>query len=64
MAKLDRIWIERDLAEIGQKEAIRIDWDNDRQHRVEIEGDKPADLIRAMDFAVRLMKSELSNELI
>ena len=64
MAKLDRIWIERDLAEIGQKEAIRIDWDNARRHRIEIEGDKPADLIRAMDFAVRLMKSELSNELI
>ena len=64
MAKLDRIWIERDLAEIGQKEAIRIDWDNGRHHRIEIEGDKPVDLVRAMDFAVRLIKSELSNDLI
>ena len=64
MTKLDRIWIERDLAETGQNEAIRIDWDNDRHHRIEIEGDKPADLIKAMDLAVRMMNSDLSEDLI
>jgi len=58
MAKLKRIWIERDLADIGCKEAIHIAWDNDRHQRIELEGDTPKDMIKALDFAVRLLKSE------
>lgn len=62
MAKLDRIWIERDAAGIESNEAMRIDWDNDRHQRIEIKGDEPKDIIKALDFAVRLLKSEMANE--
>lgn len=55
MTKLERIWIEKDL----DNEAIRIDWDNDRHQRIEIKGNEPKDLIKALDFAVRLLKSEM-----
>jgi hypothetical protein len=58
MVKLDRIWIERGLSGSGENEAIRIDWDNDRHQRIEIKGNEPKDLIKALDFAVRLLKSE------
>ena len=61
MAKLERIWVERDLADIGENEAIRIDWDNDRHQRIEIKGDEPKDLIKALDFAVRLLRYEIRN---
>ena len=59
MTKLERIWIERDLASTGENEAIRIDWNNDRHQRIEIKGNEPKDLIKALDFAVRLLKSEM-----
>ncbi|WP_257282027.1 MULTISPECIES: hypothetical protein [unclassified Endozoicomonas] len=54
MTKLEKIWIEE-----NESNAIRIDWNNDRHQRIEIRGDKPEDIIKAMDFAVRLLKSEL-----
>ena len=56
MANLDRLYIERG------SNAIRIDWDNDRHQRIEIKGTEPHDLIKALDFAVRLLKSELNNK--
>lgn len=61
MAQLKDIWIERDLADVDDDspKALRIDWDNDRHQRIEIKGDEPVDLIKALDFAVRLLKSEM-----
>lgn len=58
MAKLEKIWIEQN----ADSKAIRIDWDNDRHQRIEIEGDQPKDLIKAMAFAVRLLKSEFRDK--
>lgn len=62
MTKLERIWIESGLGSTGGNEAIRIDWDNDRHQRIEIKGDKPEDLIKALDFAVRFLKSEMMDK--
>jgi hypothetical protein len=59
VAKLKALWIERDLAEIGEKEAIRIDWDNDRHQRIVIEGDDPESVSRALKEAGSLIAAEM-----
>ncbi len=64
MAQLKDIWVESDLADVDNcsPKALRIDWDNDRHHRIEIKGDEPKHLIKALDFAVRLLKSEMMHK--
>ena len=56
MAKLTKIWIER--AESGQ--AIRLDWDNDRHHRLVVKGDEPKDLALALKEAGAIVSSEMA----
>ena len=60
MAKLKEIWIERDLAGISEKEAIRIEWDNDRHQRIKVYGSRPIDLIHAFQQAVMVLENELA----
>ncbi|NCU32998.1 MAG: hypothetical protein EOM23_08735 [Candidatus Moranbacteria bacterium] len=59
MAKLKALWIEIDLAEIGGKKAIRIDWDNDRHQRIVIEGDDPESVSRSLKKAGSLIAAEI-----
>lgn len=61
MAKLKALWIERDLAEIGEKEAIRIDWDNNWQQRVVLKGDTPEALSRAFKEAGAIVAADMVN---
>ena len=60
MAELKKFWIERNVVEFKGNDAIRVDWDNDRHQRIEISGGSPKDVIQALGFAVRLLKSELN----
>lgn len=66
MAKLKKIWIERDLAKNDKEAAtaIRLDWDNGRHQRIEITGTSPIHLIEAFTDAMCELKSELSDRYI
>lgn len=55
MATLKKIWVEEN--EKGNS-AIRIDWDNDRHQRVEIEGDTPESVSAALKEAGALVNAE------
>lgn len=59
MAILKEIWIEHHA---GQKPAIRLDWDNDRHHRIELKGSKPFQVINALDEAVRVLAADLHKD--
>lgn len=64
MAKLKRIWVERDLSKIDEEtnDAIRIDWDNDRHQRIEIKGGSPLQVITALKNAALMLEEELYKE--
>ena len=56
MATLKKIWIEH---ESGHKRVIRLDWDNDRHQRVEIETITPKAVYRALKEAGSLVAAEM-----
>ena len=55
MAKLKKIWIEHNF---GEKRAIRIEWNNDRHQRIEIEDETPEAVVRALKEAGSLVNAE------
>jgi hypothetical protein len=57
MAKLKKIWIEHDF---GEKRAVRMDWDNDRHQRIEIEASTPESVARALKDAGSLVAAEMA----
>ena len=59
MTRLTEIWIEHHA---GQKPAIRLDWDNDYHHRVEIEGSNPIQVMNALRYLDGLIRESLHKE--
>ncbi len=59
MANLKEIWIERyfDL-----DVAIRLDWENDMHHRIEIKGTAPQDVMEALILAALRIESSLHKD--
>lgn len=60
MANINKIWIE---TYHDAPMAIRLDWDNDRHHRVETDGSSKG-MIRALHELTELVAYEESKELI
>jgi len=58
MSHLEKIWIETDK---GGKKAIRLDWNNHRHQRIELESDCPASVTRALKKASRLIDMEIAD---
>jgi len=56
MAKLTEIWIEN---REGKNPAIRLDWSNDRYHRIELNGDSPAQVLIAISRLAQLIERDL-----
>lgn len=56
MVKLKNIWIENDF---GEKQAIRIDWDNDQHQRIEIAENTPEAVAHALKVAGSLVNAEM-----
>ena len=61
MAVLKEIWIENYK---GQNEAVRIDWDNDLHHRIEIEGISPERVALSLKDAGAVILSDMRKGLI
>ena len=53
---MTELWVEHSD---GKDIAIRIDWDNDRHHRVEIRGSEPTDIGLALKEAGSLICAEM-----
>ena len=60
MTSLQTIWIEKD-PESGAPAALRVDWDNDRHQRIELSSTDAVGVMKALDFAKRLIRSEYAN---
>lgn len=60
-ATLEKIWIEYGDSELGTKDAIRIDWSNDRHQRIDISGRSFQHLITALDRTVDVLIGEKRN---
>ncbi len=58
MANLKEIWIEN----YKPKPAIRIDWDNGRHHRIEIEGTSPHNVMEALMAAALRIEQALHKD--
>ena len=58
MAKLSAIWLERNLSVDCKKQAIRIDWDNDRHQRIVIDSDSPDAVAHALKEAGFMVNAE------
>ena len=59
MAILKKIWVNEYQKFDKPFKEIRIVWDNDRHQAVEISGNRPADLLHALERAHSLIVSEM-----